>query len=68
MDPVMADLKTICQMYSWKYQTMWQKTKKGEFVTPYRQGRKLSFLLKDVHAWATKEPVQRVQPSLIRGQ
>jgi hypothetical protein len=62
---VMATLKTLCQLYDWKYDTMYKKWKRGEFVLGYRDptGRGIRFNLKDVEAWARQSPVQIDPPS-----
>lgn len=65
--PKMASLKTICQMYDWKYDTIYKKWKRGEFVEGYRNpaGRGIRFDLHAVDQWAHQEPVKIDQPSLI---
>ena len=56
----MASLKTICQLYDWKYDTILKKYKRGLFVQGYKDpaGRQIRFMLGDVQAWATREPVR----------
>ena len=63
----MASLKTICTLYDWKYDTMYKKWKRGEFVQGYHDpmGRAVRFNLKDVAAWAHQSPVEISKPSLI---
>ncbi|OGR91360.1 MAG: hypothetical protein A2992_05125 [Elusimicrobia bacterium RIFCSPLOWO2_01_FULL_59_12] len=65
----MASLKTICEIYDWKYDTIYKKWKRGEFVQGYRDpaGRGIRFDLKDIEAWAHQSPVGVKKPSLIRG-
>ena len=65
--PKMASLKTICKMYDWKYDTIYKKWKRGEFVEGYRgaSGRSIRFDLAAVDRWAHQEPVKIVRPSLI---
>ena len=66
----MASLKTICQLYDWKYDTVFRKWKRGEFVQGYRDpaGRGVRFNLRDVEAWAHQNPVRLEAPSLILNQ
>lgn len=63
----MVSLHTVCAMYEWKYDTLWKKFKRGEFVQGYRNptGRGLRFNLKDVQAWAHQEPIKLDAPSLL---
>ena len=62
----MASLQTICVMFDWKYDTLYKKWKRGEFVQGYRDpaGRGIRFNLKDVESWAHQSPVRIVSPSL----
>jgi len=64
---VMASFKTICQLYDWKYDTIYKKWKRGEFVRGYRDpiGRGIRFNLKDVEAWAHQNPIDFSNPSLV---
>lgn len=64
---VMASLKTLCQLYDWKYDTVYKKWKRGEFVQGYRDpvGRGIRFDLQEVEAWAHRNPVEFSKPSLI---
>lgn len=68
--PLMASLKTICQLYDWKYDTIYKKMKEGKFVKAYRDpvGRGLRFDLKEVEAWAKQRPVEADMPSIIANQ
>jgi hypothetical protein len=63
----MASLKTICRIYDWKYDTIYKKWKRGDFVRAYRDpvGRGIRFDLKDVIAWAHQNPVEISKPSLL---
>ncbi len=56
----MASLKTVCAMFDWKYDTMYKKWKRGEFVRAYRDpaGRGLRFDLREVRMWARQCPVE----------
>ena len=67
--PKMASLKTICKMYDWKYDTIFKKWKRGEFVQGYRDpaGRGIRFELAAVDRWAHQNPVEIAAPSLILG-
>ena len=62
----MASLQSICTMFDWKYDTLYKKWKRGEFVQGYRDpaGRSIRFNVKDVEAWAHQNPVQIWKPSL----
>jgi hypothetical protein len=66
----MASLKTICQIYDWKYDTIYKKWKRGEFVRGFRDpaGRGIRFDLTDVEKWAHQSPVAISAPSLILNQ
>ena len=66
----MASLKTICRMYDWKYDTIYKKWKRGEFVRGYRDpvGRGIRFELRAVDAWAKSCPVKIERPSLIANE
>lgn len=68
--PKMASLKMICKMYDWKYDTIYRKYKKGEFVQAYRDpaGRSVRFDLEAVDRWAHQEPVEILRPSLISNE
>jgi len=70
--PVMVSLKTLCTMYDWKYDTIWKKWKRGEFVRGYRDpagGRAIRFVLRDVDAWARQRPFEILgRPSLIANE
>ena len=63
----MASLKTICVAYDWKYDTIYKKWKRGEFVCGYRDpaGRGIRFDLIAVDAWAKSCPILMKGPSLI---
>lgn len=65
--PVMASLKKICLLYDWKYDTLYKKWKRGEFVTGYKDpaGRGIRFNLSDVSTWAHRNPIQVESPSLV---
>ena len=66
----MATLKTLCQLYDWKYDTIYKKWKRGEFVPGYRDpaGRGIRFDLREVEAWAHQSPVHIRAPSLVINQ
>jgi hypothetical protein len=66
----MATLRTLCQLYDWKYDTIYKKWKRGEFVPGYRDpaGRGIRFNLRDVEAWAHQSPVPIETPSLTLNQ
>ena len=66
----MASLKTICQIYDWKYDTIYKKWKRGEFIRGYRDpvGRGIRFNLKDVEIWAHQRPAEISKPSLIMNE
>ena len=66
----MASLKTLCQIYDWKYDTIYKKWKRGEFIRGYRDpiGRGIRFNLKDVEIWAHQCPVEISKPSLIMNE
>lgn len=66
----MASLKTICKMYDWKYDTIYKKWKKGQFVVGFRDpaGRGIRFDLSDVAKWAKQAPIDIGRPSLILGR
>ena len=63
----MVSLKTLCDIYDWKYDTLYKKWKRGEFVTAYRDpaGRGLRFDLHQVDLWAKQCPVEVDRPSII---
>jgi hypothetical protein len=63
----MASLKTLCQIYDWKYDTIYKKWKRGEFVQGFRDpaGRGIRFNLRDVEAWAHQSPVEFSKLSLV---
>jgi len=63
-------MKTICQLYDWKYDTLYKKWKRGEFVQGYRDpaGRGIRFNLRDVEVWAHRTPVKISVPSLIMNE
>ena len=54
-------------MYDWKYDTIFRKWKRGEFVQGYRNpvGRGIRFDLAVVDRWAHQEPVKVARPSLV---
>lgn len=66
----MAALKTICKMYDWKYDTIYKKFKRGEFVPGYRDpaGRGVRFDLDAVDRWAHQNPLKIIRASLIVGE
>jgi hypothetical protein len=61
----MATLKTLCRLYDWKYDTIYKKWKRGEFVQGYRDpaGRGVRFNLKDIERWAHQSPVKIDAPA-----
>jgi predicted DNA-binding transcriptional regulator AlpA len=63
----MASLKTVCTMYDWKYDTIFKKWKRGDFVQGYRDptGRSIRFDVAEVDRWAHQEPVKVARPSLL---
>jgi hypothetical protein len=63
----MASLKTVCRLYDWKYDTIYKKWKRGEFVQGFKapRGRSIRFNLKDVAGWARQSPVIISRPSLL---
>ena len=68
--PKMASLKTLCKIYNWKYDTIYKKFMKGEFVQGYRDpaGRGLRFDLEAVDRWAHQEPVKGTRASLVANE
>lgn len=68
--PRMASLKTVCELFDWRYDTIWKKFKRGEFVQGYRDpaGRGIRFDLQAVETWARQEPIKLAAPSLLRSQ
>ena len=70
--PVMVTLKTACMLYDWKYDTIYKKYKKGQFVRAYQDpaGRGLRFALSDIDAWAKQCPIDQrpVRPSLVANE
>ncbi len=72
MNKRMESLKAICEMYGWKYDTVYKKWKRGLFVQGYRDpvGRLIRFNIADVDAWAHQSPVcvQNSNPSLLANE